>query len=193
MQDAIRTAVVVLAVAATASAQTPAGGEFRVNTYTTGRQDIARAAMEPDGDFVVVWTSFGQDGSYDRVFGQRFAASGAPRGSEFRINAYTTNSQAWPAVAVGSKGDFVVVWGSNQDGSGLSIQGRRFDAAGNPIGAEFQVNTFTTGYQYQAARRPGLRWPVRRELDEPTTTAASTGSPPADSTRRATPSAASSW
>jgi S-layer family protein len=142
-------AIVCLAFAATASAQTPAGGEFRINTYTTGTQTIARPAMEPDGDFVVVWTSFPQDGNNDGAFGQRFAASGVPRGSEFRINTYTTGSQGLPAVAVGSRGDFVVVWESVEDDSGQSIQGRLYDTGGNPIGAEFLVNTFTTGYQFR--------------------------------------------
>ena len=105
--------------------------------------------MEPDGDFVVVWTSFTQDGSDYGVFGQRFAASGAPRGSEFRINTYTTGFQGPPAVAVGSRG--ISSWSGRawQDGSGPSIQGRRFDAAGRAIGAEFLVNTFTTGLQYR--------------------------------------------
>ena len=101
-----------LLLAAVASAQTPAGGEFRVNTYTTSYQSYSRPAMELDGDFVVVWESLTQDGSQEGVFGQRFAASGAPRGSEFRINAYTTDRQRWPTVAVGSRGDFVVAWQS---------------------------------------------------------------------------------
>jgi hypothetical protein len=131
-----------LVLAAWASAQAPAGGEFRVNTYTTGRQTHAHSAMQPDGDFVVVWMS-GQDGSYYGVFGQRYAPSGAPRGSEFRINTYTTGTQEVPAVAVGGDGDFVVVWVSAEDALSSSIQGQRFDAAGNPLGAEFLVNTFT--------------------------------------------------
>ena len=76
MKDAIRTAIVFLAFAAAASAQTFAGGEFRVNTYTTNYQDSARAAMEPDGDFVVVWESYTQDGSGFGVLGQRFDTSG---------------------------------------------------------------------------------------------------------------------
>ena len=94
---------VVLALTVAASAQTCAGGEFRINTYTTGYQGFARAAMEPDGDFVVVWTSFAQDGSDYGAFGQRFEASGAPRGSEFRINSYTTGFQGLPHAAVGSR------------------------------------------------------------------------------------------
>ena len=71
---------VVLALTVAASAQTRAGGEFRINTYTTGYQAFGRAAMEPDGDFVVVWTSYAQDGSDYGAFGQRFAAAGARRG-----------------------------------------------------------------------------------------------------------------
>ena len=163
MKDAIRTAIVFLVFAAVASAQTRAGGEFRVNTYTTDRQMYAKAAMEPDGDFVVVWTSRAQDGSNYGAFGQRFAASGVRRGSEFRLNTYTTGFQGFPAVAVGSRGDFVAVWHSEgQDGLGMSVQGRRFDAAGNAIGGEFLVNTYTTASQYRArvARAPDGRFVV---------------------------------
>ncbi len=149
-KHAVLLGAVFLAFAAKSPAQTPAGGEFRVSTYTAGDQSLARVAMEPDGDFVVVWRSYAQDGSSSGIFGQRFAASGAPRGNEFRINTYTTGTQTLPSVAVGSAGDFIVVWGSDQDGSVGSIQGQRFDTAGSPLGAEFLVNTFTSGYQYGA-------------------------------------------
>ena len=128
----------------------PAAGEFQINSYTPGAQALARPAVEPDGDFVVVWSSNLQDGSAEGAFGQRFAASGAPRGSEFRINTYTTGYQSAPTAAVGKRGDFVVVWQSIQDGSDLSIQGRLYDSSGDPVGGEFQVNTFTTGRQYRA-------------------------------------------
>jgi hypothetical protein len=140
---------VALVLTAAASAQTPAGGEFQVNTYTTGQQDVGRVAMEPDGDFVIVWQSYTQDASGYGAFGQRFAASGSPRGNEFQINAYTTASQYRPTIAVGSRGDFVVVWISSQDGSGTSIQGRRYDTTGNSIGTEFLVNVQTPGFQLQ--------------------------------------------
>ncbi len=134
----------ILVSVGAASAQTPAGGEFLVNTYTTGNQFIVRSAMEPDGDFVVAWTSE-PDGSGYGSFGQRFAASGVPRGGEFQINTYTTGSQDHPEIAVGSRGDFVVVWTSVQ-GSAMSTPARRYDAAGGAIGAEFLV-TNATGYQ----------------------------------------------
>jgi hypothetical protein len=44
----------------------------------------------------------------------------------------------------------VVVWtGGGQDGSGYyGVFGQRYDSAGSAQGSEFQVNTYTTGYQY---------------------------------------------
>jgi hypothetical protein len=49
------------------------GPEFRVNTYTTASQNGPIVAADPAGDFVVVWSSVGQDGSVVGVYGQRYA------------------------------------------------------------------------------------------------------------------------
>jgi hypothetical protein len=132
-----------------ASSGTPQGAEFRVNTYTTGDQYFhSNVALDPSGNFVVVWTSYPQDGSSAGVFAQRFASSGAPQGPEFRVNSYTTGTQRYPFVAADSGGNFVVVWASaDQDGAGEGVFGQRFDASGSPLGQEFRVNTYTTGGQ----------------------------------------------
>ena len=96
----------------------PQGSEFQVNSYTTGSQGCPAVASDASGNFVVVWTSSGQDGSGYGVFGQRFDASGLPQGSEFQVNSYTTGYQSYPAVASDANGNFVVVWESyGQDGS----------------------------------------------------------------------------
>jgi hypothetical protein len=130
------------------AAGTPLGGEFQVNTYTTGTQTTAAIAMDTTGNFVVVWRSNDQDGSSSGVFAQRYDAAGAPQGPEFQVNSYTTNVQEVPAVAMDARGNFVVVWHSDgQDGDGYAVVGRRYDAAGAPLGGEFQVNTYTTGSQ----------------------------------------------
>ena len=133
-----------------AAGGSPLGGEFQVNTYTTGNQRRHSVAMTPDGDFVVVWHSDGSSGSDNwasSVLGQRFAATGLPVGSEFQVNSYTAFEQSWPAVAVAEDGEFIVVWQSNgsdgTDGSGTSIQGQRFSANGLRLGGEFQVNSYT--------------------------------------------------
>jgi hypothetical protein len=127
------------------------GSEFRVNTYTTGRQYRTAVAMDAAGRFVVVWSSLGPDGDGYGIFGQRYDANGAPQGGEFQVNTYTTTSQYRVAVAPDGVGNFVVVWNSYQDGSQSGIFGQRYDAGGAPRGGEFQVNTYTTDYQRRAA------------------------------------------
>ena len=83
--------------------------------------------------------------------GQRYASDGSPQGAEFQVNTYTTSSRASPSVAADADGDFVVVWqsygSSGTDTSGYSVQGQRYASDGSPQGAQFQVNTYTTGYQ----------------------------------------------
>jgi hypothetical protein len=125
----------------------PLGSEFRVNTYTTGYQYLPSATAGPSGDFIVVWNSNGQDGSLSGIFGQRYASSGMPLGTEFRANTFTTSWEFDPSVAADASGRFVVVWESRyQDGSFSGVFGQRFDN-GSPLGLEFRVNTHTPGYQ----------------------------------------------
>ncbi len=50
-------------------------GEFQVNTYTTGQQNLPAVAAGEDGDFVVAWHSISQDGSGVGVFSQRLTVA----------------------------------------------------------------------------------------------------------------------
>jgi hypothetical protein len=110
-----------------ASSGTPLGPEFRVNTFTTGIQEIPSVAVDASGNFVVVWDSSGQDGSSVGVFGQRYASSGSPLGLEFRANTTTADEQSAGSVAANAAGSFVVVWnGDTQDGSSFGVLGQRY-------------------------------------------------------------------
>jgi hypothetical protein len=125
----------------------PVGPEFQVNTYTTGTQGQAQVDARPNGDFVVVWRSFHQDGDSAGIFGQRYDKLGTAQGGEFQINSYTTGNQSLASFAVARNGDFVVAWRSyGQDGDNFGVFGRRFTSSGLP-GTEFQVNTYTTNIQ----------------------------------------------
>jgi len=78
------------------------------------------------------------------------ACGGAARAAEFQVNQFTTNHQAYATISHDSSGGFVVAWQSReQDGSGFSggVFGRRFDSSGSALGAEFQVNQYTTSTQ----------------------------------------------
>ena len=130
------------------SSGSPVGSEFQVNSFTTSDQYYPSTAIDDAGNFVVTWNSYTQDGSSWGIFGQRYDASGSPSGSEFQVNTYTDINQIHPSVAMDGSGNFVVTWDSvNQDGDVTGIFGQRYDASGNPVGGEFQVNTFTTSYQ----------------------------------------------
>jgi hypothetical protein len=124
---------------------TPQGGEFRVNTYTTGDQSHPVVATDPSGRFLVVWWSDqGQGAPEAEIFGQAYDPGGVPVGSEFRVNTTTTGFQSYPSVAAGGNGNFVVVWASYPNGYVAQAFGRRFDAAGTPQGGEFEVSAYTT-------------------------------------------------
>ncbi len=134
------------------AAGTALGGEFRVNSHTTGDQFTPQVAALSGGGFVVSWQSDGQDGSGRGIYAQRYDGAGAAVGSEFRVNTSTTNHQYTPSVSAFSGGGFVVVWYSdNIDGSQTAIVGQRYTAAGVATGPEFQINTFTTGNQHAAS------------------------------------------
>jgi hypothetical protein len=146
---AILCTALVLLPGAAWSQGNPVGPEFVVNSYTTSAQNHPSVGRDSLGNLVVVWSSYGQDDSEFGIFGQRFDASGAAVGPEFQVNTYTAGRQYLPSVTVGSPGDFVVVWMSiGQDGSQQGVFGQRYAASGVPLGPEFRVNTYTTGYQY---------------------------------------------
>jgi hypothetical protein len=116
------------------AAGVPQGGEFQVNTVTINNQTNPAVAIDPNGDFVIVWESLNQDGGGKGIYGQRYNSLGVPQGGEFQVNTYTTNDQSYPFVARDPNGNFVVVWTSNgQDGSGDGVFAKRYDADGNTL------------------------------------------------------------
>jgi hypothetical protein len=134
------------------SSGSPVGGEFVVNTYTDYKQRFPSVASTASGDFVVVWSSYREDGSLYGVFGRRFSSAGTALATEFQINTYTGDLQDNPAVAVDADGDFVVVWESRyQDGATYGVFAQRFSSAGSRLATEFRVNTSTAGSQMTAA------------------------------------------
>jgi hypothetical protein len=143
------------------SAGVPVGAQFQVNTTTTGLQIRPTVAVDGNGNFVVAWTSLfspGTDTLPWSVVAQRYDATGTPLGPEFQVNTYTTNNQESPRAAMDADGDFVITWAS-QGSAGTdtagptneSVQAQRYDAAGMPVGTEFQVNTYTTDFQWYGA------------------------------------------
>ncbi|MGV2333391.1 MAG UNVERIFIED_CONTAM: hypothetical protein LVR18_04420 [Planctomycetaceae bacterium] len=53
-----------------------------MNTYSANNQRDAKVAMDADGDFVVTWTSLGQEQHYG-IYAQRFNAAGVAQAPSF--------------------------------------------------------------------------------------------------------------
>ncbi len=124
------------------------GAAFKVNTTTAGNQQEPAIAMDVNGNFIVAWTSFGQDGDKGGIYAQRYLANGTPNGVETQINTTTTNSQDNVAVTMTTVGAYTLAWNSYaQDGSFDGVYLRAFAASGAAIGAEIKVNTRTTDFQ----------------------------------------------
>jgi hypothetical protein len=110
------------------SAGSPIGGEFVVNSVTTGPQLRADVTVAPDGSFVVAWMNDGP--SVTDVFARRFDASGAPQGGDFQVNRDHQGDASYSAslaVAGADDGTFVVAWRSGYEyGSDSDIIAQRF-------------------------------------------------------------------
>ncbi len=120
--------------------------DIMVNTYTNSYQINPAVATLADGSVVVVWASDGQDGDLQGIFAQRFSATGAKLGGEFRINQWVSKNQRTPAVTALANGNFVVVWVSElqRGASTVDIYARMFSSSGDAVGAEFPVNPSMT-------------------------------------------------
>ncbi len=119
----------------------PASAPFVV-AAGAGAQEPNGVASDALGNFVVTWV--GGDANGLGVFARRYDAAGTPLGGAFQVNTFTTGSQVYPAVAVGSDGRFLVVRESvPQDGDGQGVYAQRYDASGVPDGAEVQIRTAT--------------------------------------------------
>ena len=125
------------------------GTEVTVNSFAANSQTAPAVAALNGGGYVVVWKSFGQDGSGWGVFGQRYDNDGVPQGGEFTVAQTTLGDQSTPAISGLAGGGFAVTWESI-DADDFGIFGRTFSADAVPAGDEFLINTYTMDSQLNA-------------------------------------------
>jgi hypothetical protein len=107
----------------------------RVNTWIDGDQLVPRiSAMGTD--YLVVWTSMGQDGSRNGVYGQFLRGDGTLYGAEFPVNTTTVSQQIQPAVVSDGVERFLTVWSSFAGGVGsFDLYGQRYVNTNAPLPA----------------------------------------------------------
>lgn len=114
--------------------------------------------FHPSGDFFLFWT---EEDSFLRlsvfmeqvevkdrdVWGQRFDRFGQPVSHRFRVNAGRAGLQSRPKARLLDDDTLAVVWESaagGTEGTGpTGVFARLFDASGDPLGGDFQVNEGT--------------------------------------------------
>lgn len=157
-----------------AAAQTPLpiGAQTRANSTTDGNQDESAVAIDPAGNFLVVWRDEFLDGNGSAIIGRRFSArTGLPLSEEFLVNFVLLGDQRNPAIAMASDGHFVVVWEGPDTVAALSpgIFLRLFEADGTPITQDIPVNIQLAGLQRRpaVAMQPGGAFAIAWQDDTP--------------------------
>ncbi len=121
----------------------PSGGEFLVNTTTTGNQTNPSVAVYDSG-FVVTWES--PDTDTGGVFAKRYTSAGAVATAQFQVNGSDTGNQRRPDVAADSGGAFVICYETRPLAS-YEILCRRYNSSAVAQGVEIAVNSTTIGDQ----------------------------------------------
>jgi hypothetical protein len=124
-----------------------------INSVRAGQQIDEAVASSATGNYVVVWTSIINNQS--NIVGELFTAGGVQIGSEFTVNSTASTSWGFPDVAMDEEGDFVVTWsgggpGYNDQTDPSDVFARQFNAKGQPIAAQFEVDQYTSAVQDQS-------------------------------------------
>lgn len=105
----------------------------RVNTHVFGDQ-LAPKVSVSGSDYLVVWTSMGQDGSREGIYGQFLRSDGSLAGGEVRINTTTVSQQIHPTVASDGSGRFIALWTGFVGGAAsFEVQAQRYAIDQTPL------------------------------------------------------------
>jgi hypothetical protein len=110
----------------------PVVAPFRINSHLFGDQIQPRLASAPNG-VLAVWTSLGQDGDREGVFGRFLLGGDKVSGDEFQVNTTWISQQLDPDVAWNGVDRFLVVWTSFTGvPSGFDLFGQMYTLTAKP-------------------------------------------------------------
>ncbi len=130
--------------------------EINVNNVVTGgNQYSPAAAVDADGNILIVWVSdITGTGFHEGLRGRVLDMSGNEVASEFQVDESDDGPNLHPTVAVSDAGTFFVVWVDPSGTGGADLKGRFFNGQGFPqmngvttSQGEFTLPVDTTGLQ----------------------------------------------
>ena len=123
-----------------------ASSVFQVSTTCSERYPEPRIASLRNGIFVVCWGVYKEKPNKNSdIYAQIFSEDGSKIGEEFIAcsNPEIHQGQNWCEVTGLNNDDFIIAWESHEeDGWNGGIFGQRFSQEGEPIGEQFQLNSF---------------------------------------------------
>ncbi len=128
----------------------PISPDFRINASAPYDQIWGRVARNSSG-YTFVWSA-GQD-----VMMRRYNASLQPTSGDMQVNQTLTNgTQDEPEVAYSIYGNVLIAWSDREanDGQGMGIFGRFYNAGGAPLGNEVQINQNGAASQWRPLIAP---------------------------------------
>jgi hypothetical protein len=127
----------------------PAGEPFEVSTAVISSITRPAVAMTSLGRFVIVWDGDPNRASEDDIHARLYDPNAQPLGEPFVVNTLRDGAQQWPQVAINDANEFVVVWehDTGDPNAATDVFARRFNAAGQPVGEQFQINSYTQDRQ----------------------------------------------
>ena len=127
---------------------TPFGAEFVISNAASSQDQASIAYNSTTNQYLVVWRDY-RSGNGD-IYGRLVNANGSFPGTDFIINAVTTNNQNNQSVTYNSTANqYLVVWDDDRSGD-ADIYGRLVNANESFPGTDFIINAVTTNNQ----RRP---------------------------------------
>lgn len=131
------------------------GVQVRANLSTSDGWSESHVVALQDGGFAITWVANDSTSSASGIRGRLFDADGVAATEEFHVNTVRSDDDHSPYGVALSDGGFLVAWtspasepaytlpGGVLDVANSGIYAQRFDARGDPVGAEFHVNTLT--------------------------------------------------
>lgn len=131
----------------------PVGGEFHLSDFFHGDISPKRAAMAPDGSFVIVGLRIARQAETSGLYGKHFDPAGKP-GKTFPISSDLGNGIGSIGVVMDGAGNFTVVWERDTIFTGRSkIIAKRFGRDAQAMGEEF---TLASAYHARSSPSPDI-------------------------------------
>lgn len=132
---------------------TTVGGEFQINSFIDGIQELLSVTALQNGGFVTSWTSFGQNNGFYGVYAQAFDGAPSPRGGagDDRLFGNDSNNtligmDGNDTVKAGGGND--IVWaGAGDTGHDQVVGGAGDDTLGGGAGNDFIIGDGATALE----------------------------------------------